>query len=325
MSDRTDCLKPIRLPDKALFLALLAGWIAVFHFVGNATFGYVNTPSIFGWWLGVTVHDMANCAFWEVPGKILGSEEPQLWLVPLVMAGLFWWKRRELELVPKAIWWPALGLLAAALTLHVLGYMVQQPKISLVSFFVGLYALSGLVWGRAWLRAIFFPSFLFVFCIPLGNTAEYVTFALRLAATKITVMLASGVLGIDVVQTGTSIWEPSGRFQYEVAAACSGIRSLTAISALAVVYAFLDPRRNWERLVLIAAAVPLSVAGNVVRLLTIILVAETFGQSAGNYVHESAWFSLLPYIPAFGGLMLLGHWLGRPARASAGALNAKTA
>ncbi len=314
-----------RLADWGPLLAILVAWIALFHFWGNATLGYVKSPSLFAWLLGVTARGVEGCAVWEIPGKILGSEEPQVWVVPFVIVGLLWRKRGELENLSKTIWWPALGLLIGALALHVLGYVVQQTRVSLAAFFAGLYAVTGLVWGRAWLRAIFFPFILFIFCIPLGGSAEYLTFGLRLVATKITVLLANGVLGIDALQNGTSIWEPTGRFQYEVAAACSGIHSLTAISALAAIYAFLDPRRNWERLVLMAAAVPLAVAGNVVRLLTIIVAAEAFGQSAGNYVHESGWFSLLPYVPAFGGLLLLGHWLRASKRAPSNVLGAQTA
>ena len=60
-------------------------------------------------------------------------------------------------------------------------------------------------------------------------------------------------------------------------------------------------------------ALPLAVLGNVVRLSLIIVAAEAFGQSAGNYVHGSFWFSLLPYAPAFITLALLGHWLRKGA------------
>ena len=28
------------VPDKAFFLGLLGAWLALFHFVGNSTFGY---------------------------------------------------------------------------------------------------------------------------------------------------------------------------------------------------------------------------------------------------------------------------------------------
>ena len=60
---------------------------------------------------------------------------------------------------------------------------------------------------------------------------------------------------------------------------------------------------------MIASAAPPAIAANVVRLGSIILAAQAFGQEAGNRVHESWWMSLLPYVPAIGGLLLLGRWL----------------
>ncbi|HSU54997.1 MAG TPA: hypothetical protein VLT36_13140, partial [Candidatus Dormibacteraeota bacterium] len=59
-------------------------------------------------------------------------------------------------------------------------------------------------------------------------------------------------------------------------------------------------------------AIPLAIAGNVLRMLTIVIAAEMGGQTSGNYVHEGGPFgiiSLMPYIPAFIGLLALGHWL----------------
>ena len=102
------------------------------------------------------------------------------------------------------------------------------------------------------------------------------------------------------------------RYQYDVAPACSGIRSLFATLAVAVIYAFLSFRTGWKRGVLVASAVPLAVFGNVVRMLTIIVAAEIWGQKAGAYVHEGGPFgilSLLPYAAAFAGLLLLGYLL----------------
>ena len=302
-----------RLPDKGILLGLLAAWVALFHFLGASTLGYVDTPSLFGWWFWVNTRGLEGSHGLEVLDRILGSDEAHVWIMPFVVLGLFHWKRKELLDLPKRIWWPALGLFGAALSLHVVGYMVQQSRVSLMAFFLGAYALTGLVWGRQWLRATFFPYFLFLFCIPVGNFAETITFPLRLWASKITVLLVHGVLGVGVMQNGTSLWEPSGRFQYEVAAACSGIRSLTAIFALALIYGFIDFKKAWHRFLLAAAAFPLALIGNVVRLSVIIVAAEMFGQSGGNYVHENFWFSLLPYAPAFITLALLGHWLRKGA------------
>lgn len=296
------------MPDKSLFFILLAAWVFFFHFLGNPTFGYTKTPSLFAW-LNYAYHN--------------SNDDQHGFLVPFVVLALLYVKRKELIPVQKTNWWPALTLVVTGLLLHVVGYVVQQTRISVFAFFVGLYGLTGLVWGPRWLKASFFPFFLFVFCVPIATMSEKITFPLRVLATKTTVGLAQTVLGIDVVQNGTSIWEPSGRYQYEVAAACSGLRSLTAIFALATIYGFLEFRENWKRLVIIASAFPLAVIGNVVRLTTIIVAAETFGQSAGNYVHESFWFSLLPYVPPIAGLIFLGHWLGRRTTHSIGVLEAK--
>lgn len=157
----------------------------------------------------------------------------------------------------------------------------------------------------------FFPFFLFSFCLPLsGGPADSLTLPLRYLATRITCLFTNVVLGINVIQEGTRVFNPTGAYQYEIAAACSGMRSLTATFAIAVIYAFVVLKSPWRRAVMIASAIPLAVAANVIRLSTIILAAEAFGgQQAGNYVHESSWMSLLPYIPAIGGVVLLGHWL----------------
>jgi len=68
-------------------------------------------------------------------------------------------------------------------------------------------------------------------------------------------------------------------------------------------------------LLLMSLALPLSVLGNLARMLCIIFAAEFGGQSVGNYVHESSIFSMIPYIPAIGGLLLVGRWLEKKAEA----------
>ena len=70
-----------QLPHRGLFFGLLAVWVVLFQFLGNSTLGYVNTPSLFGWWVWV---------------QTVNNEESHGWLIPFVVAGLLWWKRAEL-------------------------------------------------------------------------------------------------------------------------------------------------------------------------------------------------------------------------------------
>ena len=289
------------LPNKGLFLVLLVAWLALFQFLGNSTLGYISTPSLLQW---------MYIAYGG--GDVSGSDDSHGMFMPFVVLALFWWKRKQLCALPLRAWWPGLLLLSLALGLHLLGYMVQQPRISIVALFVGIYGLMGLAWGRQWLCESFFPFFLLAFCVPLGWSAVSITFPLRLLVCKLVVLISGYVLQVDILRVGTALLDPSGAYQYDVAAACSGIRSLFATIAVAIIYAMLCFRPWWKRGVLVASAVPLAVLGNTIRMLSIIVAAELWGQDAGNYVHEGGPYgvlSLLPYVAAFGGLMLLGHWL----------------
>jgi exosortase len=292
-----------RLPNKGFFFILLAAWFALFQFLGNSTMGYLPTPSLLQWMYIV----------YRAKADPEASDEAHGLLVPFLVLGLFWWRRKELLALQVQLWWPALLLIGFALGLHVLGYIVQQPRISIVALFTGIYGIMGLAWGRQWLRASIFPFFLFGFCVPLGWSAQAITFPLRLWVCKLAVWISNNILQFDDTRReGTRLFNPVMHYQYDVAPACSGIRSLFSISAVTIIYAFLSFRTWWKRGLLIASAVPLAVLGNVVRLLTIVVAAELWGQDWGERAHEGGplgIISLLPYAGAFGGMLLLGYVL----------------
>jgi exosortase len=285
------------LPDKGLFFGLLAVWFLLFQFLGNSSLGYVRTPSLFQW------------MFVAYNKESLISDDAHGNFIPILVLGLMWWKRKELLSQPLKTWWPALLLVALGLLAHTLGFIVQQPRLSIIGLFAGIYGLTGMVWGPRWLYASFFPFFLFAFMVPLGSLTEPITFPLRLLVSWIVEHLFNGLLGIGVIRQGTALLNAIGSYQYEVAAQCSGMRSLISIFLVAVSYAFLVFKSPWQRAAMIAASLPLAVIGNVVRLSLIVAAAELFGKKAGENVHDSALFSMAPYVPAFIGMMYIGQWL----------------
>lgn len=294
-----------RLPNKAFFFVLLGAWLALFHFFGNSTLGYIKSPSLYQWMLNA-IHPM---------GDYMASDEGHAVLMPLVVLGLFWWKRKRLLAEPLALWSPGLVLVLGCLGLHLAGFLAQQPRVSVVAMFGGIYGLMGLAWGPRWLRASFFPFFLLAFCMPLGNLLQPITFGLRMVVVHLVEFVANTILGIGIIREGAALIDPNHQYQYEVAAACSGLRSQISTLVLALVYAFVSFDSWWKRAVLVASAVPLAVLGNLARMLTIVFAAEMGGQSWGDYVHDGGpfgFFSLLPYIPAFIGLILIGGWLRPP-------------
>ncbi len=298
-----------RTPDKALFLGLAVPWLLLFHFLGNSTLGYGASASLYDWM-----------------GNIYGSEfsdESHGFLIPFVVAYLFWDKREELSAVESRNWAPGLAVLGAAAALHVIGFAIQQGRVSVVALFVGLYAIMGIAWGRALLKAAFFPYVLFVFCMPLGGLTESITVPLRVLVTEIAVWCGANALNVDVINDGSRIIHQEGQYQFNVAPACSGIRSLTALLILTTIVAFVSMPAWWRRLTLIAAAIPVAIAGNVLRITAVIIAAEAFGQNAGTMVHDHAW--ILTWGLALACMWGLFAWLNRGGAASAGAVKGAAA
>lgn len=281
------------LPNKAYFFVLAAAWVLLFVFAGNATMGYITTSSLFAW-------------IFDIYTSPLADDQHGL-LIPFVVLILFWWKRKDLVAQPLGFWWPAGILVVAGLLGHMLGFMVQETKLSLIAFLVGLYGLTGMTWGKHWMKTSAFPFFLLVFCIPTGDAANWLTLRLRLLVSWIVSLIAHLGLAPELIRDGTQLFDADHTFDFEVAAACSGIHSLVALLALTTIYGFATFKSPWKRGVLILSALPLAVAGNVARLCFTIFVTETFGQDAGKAVETK--FGFITILVAILCIFLLSRWL----------------
>ncbi len=293
-----------RLPNKLLFFLLFAAWFLLFQFLGNSTLGYIHSPSLFRWMLDA----------YDANGDYLQSPDGYSVAVPFVVLALFWWKRKELIALPLRAWAPGLLVLGFGVLLHVLAYLIQQPKLSIIAFFIGLYGLMGIAWGPEWLRASFFPFFLFAFCVPLGTQAQFITTPLRHLVAVIVAGIAHLGLAPSLVREGTQLMDvPSldhpalGSFAYDIAPACSGIRSLVSLLALTTIFGFVSFRTNWKRLLMMVAAVPLAVIGNVARISFTVVVAEAFGQDWGKRVETD--FGFITFAIAIAVILAMERWL----------------
>ena len=282
------------LPDKPLFFTLLGAWAGLFHFLGHCSFNFTDQPSLFAWMWGA----------WSA--EALEAEHGKL--VPVVVLILLWLRRNELLATPTRRWLPALAGVALALVLHVLAFTVQQPRVSMVALAGGVWCLVGLVWGPGWLRKTFFPFLLLGFCVPLEALGEGLLFQLRLLVTQLSVGIGHNLLGLDVLRDGTAIFNTARTFNYDVAPACSGIRSLTSLLAVTTIYGYVAFRAPWKRAVMMALAAPLAVAGHVARITTVIILAEAFGHKAGAAAETNLGY--VTFAVAIG-LMFLAGWLMR--------------
>jgi exosortase len=280
-----------QLPNRGFFLGLAAAWVLLFLFLGSAHFNLLDPSSIYSW---VYIIDTAPQV-----------DEGHGLLVPFVVLALYWWKRKELVARPARLWWPALGLIIFALLLHYVGFVSELQRLSLIAFLVGLYGLTGLAWGWHWLRASLFPFFLLAFSVPVAEYMDPLTMRLRLMVSRTVELIAHAGLAPDLVRDGTQLFDAHHAFAYEVAAACSGIHSLMALTALATVYGFVVFKEWWKRGVMMMIALPLALLGNVVRLCFTVAVAESFGQGAGKAVETNA-----GYI-TFAVAIICAYWVAR--------------
>ena len=271
MASPTTNVRPPTLPYMAaVVLCGLAGF-AVFQFFGNSARGYINTPSLFWWW----------ASHWADPQ----AESEHGWLILAISACLF---ARNLRLskitqTSELAWRPLVAMLAG-FALHLLGYVMQQGRISiggLLLFGWGVFALAG---GRRWGRAAIFPLTFLLFAIPL-NVLDTVGFYLRMGVIDTAWHLAQFV-HIDVIRNGTQLLSPDGRYQYDVAAACSGLRSLMALAALSLLLGYLNFRSWWWRALIGLLCFPYAFLGNVARIFSIIVAAAWRGQGAGEMTHR---------------------------------------
>jgi len=288
------------LPNRWLFLSLVAVWLLLFVFFGVSTLGYLYTASLPQWMLNIYL--------------LPNSDEVHGVLVPLLVLGLFWWKRKELLAIPPRTWWPALvGLVLAAL-LHIAGYMVQQARVSIVAMFAGIYCLIGLAWGPRWMVRSFFPFVLFAFCIPLSSLPFFndrITFPLRLLSAWIVSTIADLGLAPGLIRDGTQLYYQgeTHRWNVDIAPACSGIRGLTALALMTITYGMVTFREPWKRLVMVLSAVPLAVINNVARICIAVVVGRLWGEDALKAVEQKAGFYTFLAI-AIPLVLLTGRLLG---------------
>lgn len=259
----------------AVVLGLL---YVLFHFQGSTPEAMRYGRSTILWMVGR----------WNDSGIAFGAADySHGWLIPIASLAIVWWKRHELLQAPKAVSWAGLGFVVLGLFLHWFGAKAQLTRVSLFGLIVLLWGIPYYLYGRAVARVLIFPCAFLIFCIPM-SFLDSLTLPLRVYMTVVVQFILNG-LGFHIAQSGTalhSVLNPSAvpllhpdnvKFSLEIADPCSGIRSLMAMVAITAIYGYLTQRTLLKKWVLFLAAVPLALAGNTFRILTIAILCESFG------------------------------------------------
>lgn len=250
-----------------------ARWLAV-----SAGFAAMYLPTY--WWAATTI--------WQSEEQAHGA------VILLVAAWLFWQQRRAIaEAAGRPAPWAGWVLFGLGLALYVVG---RSQAVSIFEIGSQIPVLAGILLlfaGRPGLRAAAFPLFYLLFMIPLpGILVDTVTGPLKQWIS----IIAEETLyaaGYPIGRSGVVL--SIGPYQLLVADACSGLHSMFSLSALGVLFMYLNGRRSLaHNLVMLASILPIAFAANVVRVIFLILVTYHLGDEAGQgFLHGTAGIVLL--------------------------------
>jgi exosortase len=155
------------------------------------------------------------------------------------------------------------------------------------SLIVLLAGLTLFLFGREVLRGMALPIGYLIFMVPIPYIIyDMMAFPLKLFVTKVSVAFLK-IVGVVVMREGNIIMFPTTTL--EVADACSGIRSLISLLAIAAAYSFVIKTSTPRRWIVILSAVPIAVATNSLRVIVTGVLAQWWGtKAAEGFFHEFA-------------------------------------
>lgn len=208
-------------------------------------------------------------------------------LVP-VLSGYFVWQRRQTlaALAVQPCWWGLAVLLIGVCGL-LLGNIAVEFFLMRTSMLVVLTGLVLYLLGWHYFRVLCFPIAFLLFMIPLpAILLNTITLPLQMRAAEVATF-ALHLVQIPVYREGNMIFLLHTTL--EVVEACSGIRSLVSLLALAVVCATITQRQVWKQWGLVLSAVPIALTANALRIWGTGVMAHVYGtQLAEGFYHTFA-------------------------------------
>jgi exosortase len=232
--------------------------------------------------------------WWEDPNYSHG------FLVPCFSGFLIWQQREALKKLPLDGSWLGLPVLLAGIGALILGDIGAEDFLSRSSLIIILSGLILFHCGTKVFHLLLFPLGFLFFMIPLPSILfNAIAFPLQALASQ-NAEWGLDLLGVPVLRDGNVIH--LSNITLGVTEACSGIRSLVSLLALAAGWAYTTLPGGWARLLLVVSAIPITIIANAGRVVVTGLIGQTFGERyAQGFFHSfSGW---IIFLVAFVGLL----------------------
>ncbi len=227
--------------------------------------------------------------------------EHGLLFAPLI-AGLIIYRFKDLRACAgKGSLWGLVPIFIGVV-FYTAAYRTLQPRIAMGALPFLLWGSAYYLWGWKVAKMLIFPLFFFWLAIPLPSFQQ-ATSNLQVLATAIA-HNGAALFGVKTIVQGTMISPASGEWApLEIAAGCSGIRSLMALLMISAAWAYIAKIAFWKKAVLFLSAFPLAIIGNSLRVISIFVIGE-YGNAHWARTTWHDWSGLLLFYP-FSLLLLL--------------------
>lgn len=236
---------------------------------------------------------------WFYRQSLLSADKMEDWghafIVPLISLYMLWQNRAAVLSTPVRVFWP--GLLPLMLGIICYFFFVVSPAVSnhMLQGFAMLLTLAGaalLITGPAMFRHLFLPIAFLIFGVTISEQImTKATFPLQLLASKgagfilQTIAAATGSFMVEVKGNTLELIYNGKTIPMNVAEACSGMRMVVAFVALAAAVAIFSCKHWWQRIALLALAVPVALLMNVLRVAVLGLASLANPSFASGSAH----------------------------------------
>jgi len=240
---------------------------------------------------------------WLVNSWLSHSYYSHGFLIPLVSGFIFWRKRHQLKQANPFP--PGILVIVLGLALYVAGLLSHFNFLSAISFIIVLGGLVLYFWGTKGLQALLFPICFLIFMIPLPFLDNIGNWLQSLSAHWSAAII--GAMGIPVTITGAEI--RLGESVFIIGIPCSGMNTLISLLALAAVFGYFLKGQFYKKAALFTGAIPIAILANLLRIVSILIIANYWGtETAMTFFHSYS--SVLLFVVAFICLALFSRLLG---------------
>jgi exosortase len=262
-------------------------------------------------YLGLIFIGVISIFYYNTIGWLVGSWQNNIYyshgfLVPFISGYIIWNMRKDLAVMEKRQSQAGLSIFAGGILLQMIAVMWTIRFLSGISLIVTISGVILFMYGWEFMKKIMFPVLFLFLMIPVPFV-DVIAPPLQTVSAIGTENVAH-FFGIPVQREGLILHTTAGAF--EVALPCSGLRSVISLLTIGVIFAFILEGGMLMKSIVIASSIPLALAGNILRIASVLVIANKYGtEVAMNYFEGFS--NLVLFSIALLGLFLVGRCFGR--------------